>query len=191
MQRSALRLFGPRPPSTAWWRALRGASAWPLVSSLEVVEAGDVLELGSLRLEAFATEHGTPSVGWRLTEADGGDRVVAIPGDSRPTEAIADAARGADLLVFEATFLDEHRDRALASRHSTAWEAGSLARAAGCGTLALTHLSARYAREELEAEARLAFDRVVVPRDLDRLEVAPRDGASHGAVTLHPATSPG
>jgi ribonuclease Z len=186
-KRSSLRLFGPSPPSNAWWHALRGAAAWPLVASLDVVEPGDVLELGALRLETYPTDHGTRSVGWRFHEARGGDRIVVIPGDSRPTEEIADAARGADLLVFEATFLDEHRDRALASRHSTAWEAGSLARAAGCGTLALTHLSSRYAREEVADEARLAFDRIVVPRDLDRLEVGPRAGAAHGPVTLHPA----
>lgn len=186
-QRSELRLFGPAPPSNAWWRLLRGASAWPLVASLDVVEPGDVLELGALRLEAFPTDHGARSIGWRFHEAAGGDRVVVIPGDSRPSEDVQGAARGADLLVFEATFLDEHRDRAVASRHSTAWEAGSLARAAGCGTLALTHLSSRYARDEIEAEARLAFDRVLVPRDLDRLEIEPRAGRVHGPVTLHPA----
>ncbi|HMT21547.1 MAG TPA: hypothetical protein PKE20_09940, partial [Promineifilum sp.] len=72
--------------------------------------------------------------------------------------------------------------------HSTAWEAGSLARAAGCGTLALTHLSSRYAREEVADEARLAFDRIVVPHDLDRLEIGPRAGGAHGSVTHHPAT---
>lgn len=185
--RSTLRLFGPSPPSNAWWQALRGASAWPFVSSLDVVEPGDLLELGALRLETYPTDHGTRSIGWRFREADGGNRVVVIPGDSRPTEEIADAARGADLLVFEATFLDEHRDRAVASRHSTAWEAGALARAAGCGTLALTHLSSRYARDEVEEETRLAFDRVIVPHDLDRLEVGPRTGDAFGAVTLHPA----
>lgn len=184
-ERSRLRLFGPPPPSNTWWRALRGASAWPLVASLDIVEPGDVLELGALRLETYATDHGTRSVGWRFHEA-GGDRVVVIPGDSRPTDDLAEAARGADLLVFEATFLDEHKDRALASRHSTAWEAGSLARAAGCGTLALTHLSSRYSRGKVEEEARLAFDRVVVPRDLDRLELAPRAGAAPGPVTLRP-----
>ena len=68
----------------------------------------------------------------------GGDRVAVIPGDSRPTEAIADAARGADLLVFEATFLDRDADRARASMHATAFEAGTLARDADAGTLALT-----------------------------------------------------
>ncbi len=109
-----------------------------------------------------------------------------IPGDSRPTEAIAEAARGADLLVFEATFLDRDADRARSSMHATAFEAGTLAREAGVGTLALTHLSTRYPRSEVEAEAALAFDRVIVPGDLDRAVIAPRADGPHGTVTLEP-----
>ena len=185
--RSDLHLIGPRPPAESWWRALRWGSLWPLVSNLDVVEPGEVLELGTLRLETLATEHGTPSLGWRFSEAGGGDRVAVIPGDSRPTETIAEAARGADLLVFEATFLDRDADRARASMHATAFEAGTLAREAEVGTLALTHLSTRYPRSEVEAEAALAFDRVIVPRDLDRAVIAPRADRSHGTVTFEPA----
>jgi ribonuclease Z len=180
--RSDLRLLGPPPPAESWWRALRWGSLWPLVSRLDVVEPGETLELGSLRLETFATDHGTSSLGWRFSEQDGGDRVAVIPGDSRPTEEIVAAAAGADLLVFEATFLDRDAERARASRHSTAFEAGTLARDAGVGTLALTHLSSRYPLSEVEAEAQLAFGQVLVPHDLDRAEIAPRSGA-FGAVT--------
>ena len=182
--RSDLRLLGPPPPAESWWRALRWGSLWPLVAQLDVIEPGDSLTLGSLRVETFATDHGTPSLGWRFAEDVEGGRVAVIPGDSRPTAEIAEAARGADLLVFEATFLDRDAHRAEESRHATAFEAGRLAAEAGVGTLALTHLSSRYPRSEVQAEAELAFGAVLVPQDLERAAIAPRDGAPHGPVVL-------
>lgn len=180
-QASRLRVVGPPPPA---WAALKTAAFRRVLSRLDVVEVGEELVHAGLALRSFATDHGTPSLGWRFSSDDG--RVVLVPGDSRPTETLVTEATGVDLLVFEATFLDEHRDRAEASRHATAWEAGSLARAAECGTLALTHLSARYSRAEVEAEARLAFDRILVPRDLDRIELGVRDGEGPASATLVP-----
>jgi ribonuclease Z len=181
------KVFAPPPPATAGlWRRLKAHGMARILARLDVIEVGETIELGALRLEAFATAHGTPSRGWRFSEADGGDRVVVIPGDSRPTTEIAERAAGADLLVFEATFLDRDRERAMQSSHATAYEAGVLAREAGVGALALTHLSARYPRAEVAAEAQLAFDTVLVPCDLDRAAVSPRDGSVHGVVTLGP-----
>jgi len=182
------RLYGPSPPAErTLWRTLRAAGLARLLARVDVLEAGASLELGALRLETFATDHGTPSLGWRFSEAGAGERVVVVPGDSRPTREIAERAAGADLLVFEATFLDRDRERAAQTHHSTAYEAGALASEAGVGTLALTHLSARYARAEVAAEAELVFDRVLVPDDLDRIVLAARQGADHGSATLeHP-----
>jgi ribonuclease Z len=55
-----------------------------------------------------------------------------------------EATRGVDLLVHECTFGDGEADRAVETTHSTAREAGRVARAAGVGRLVLTHLSTRY-----------------------------------------------
>lgn len=184
-----LRVVGPEPPSAAWWRALRLGSLRAHGTTLDVIEAGAELELGGLTLRAFATEHGTSSVGWRFMER-AGTRTVAIPGDSRPTPAVVEAVRAIDLLVFEATFLDRDRDRAVASSHATALEAGELAAEAGVGTLALTHLSARYPRDEVEAEARLRFDSVVVPGDLDRVELRVAARGARTEVALLPEATP-
>jgi ribonuclease Z len=86
-------------------------------------------------------------------------RRVALSGDTRPTDALARAAAGADVLIHEATFSDEEQARAELTRHSTAREAGTVAAAAGAERLVLTHLSTRYDRtpERLAEEARAAF----------------------------------
>jgi ribonuclease Z len=178
-----LRLIGPAPPSAAWWRALKLGSLRARGTTFEVVEPGTELELGGLELHAFATEHGTSSVGWRFAEK-GGRRTLAIPGDSRPSQGLADDVRGVDLLVFEATFLERDRDRAVASSHATALEAGELAAAAEVGALALTHLSARYPRDEVAAEARSRFAPVLVPADLDRIELGVAAGGARAEARL-------
>jgi ribonuclease Z len=94
-------------------------------------------------------------------------RTVVISGDTRPARALADAARGADLLIHEATFSDEDRVRARETGHSTAREAAQLARDAGVHRLVLTHISPRYNRDatELLEEARAVFPETAIARD--------------------------
>jgi ribonuclease Z len=96
-----------------------------------------------------------------------------ITGDTRPSDNTVEAARGADLLVHEATFGDEEAERAVETGHSTAREAAVVARRAGCERLLLTHFSARYSRNagELETQARAEFDTVMMGRDGMEIEV--------------------
>jgi ribonuclease Z len=105
-----------------------------------------------------------------MGEARRGRRVV-IAGDTAPTEMTRLVAYEADLLVHEATFLEEEADRAAETRHSTARQAAELAAAAGVGMLALTHISPRYGGKEVRDEARAVFENTVVPRDFDRIEI--------------------
>lgn len=71
-------------------------------------------------------------------------RKVVVSGDTRPCAAVAQAAKSADLLVHEATFSDDEQERAIETRHSTAREAGRVAKEAGAKKLLLTHLSSRH-----------------------------------------------
>jgi ribonuclease Z len=98
-------------------------------------------------------------------------RRLVIAGDTAPCEMTRLVAFEADLLVHEATFLEEEADRAAETRHSTARQAAELAAAAGVGMLALTHISPRYGGKAVRDEARAAFENTVVPRDFDGIEI--------------------
>jgi ribonuclease Z len=94
-------------------------------------------------------------------------RRFVYTGDTRPTDAVIDAAEDADLLVHDATFGDDHHDRAQKTAHSTAREAATVAREAGAKRLALTHLSTRYTGRgwQLEDQAAEVFDGEVFMAD--------------------------
>ena len=98
-------------------------------------------------------------------------RKVVLAGDTAPCEMTRVVAFHADLLVHEATFLEEAGDRARETRHSTARQAAELAAEAQVAMLALTHVSPRYAGGELREEAQAVFENTVVPRDFDRIEL--------------------
>lgn len=94
-------------------------------------------------------------------------RKVVLTGDTRPCASVVDAATGADLLVHEATFGEEEKERSRETMHSTAREAAQVALAAQARKLVLNHLSARYSitADDLVKEAREVFPTVVAAKD--------------------------
>ena len=98
-------------------------------------------------------------------------RKVVFTGDTAVCEMTAAVAHEADLLVHEATFLEEEAERARATGHSTADGAARLAARAGVKMLALTHVSSRHTAGAIRDEARATFDATIVPRDFDRVLV--------------------
>jgi ribonuclease Z len=131
----------------------------------------------------FGPERGVLQGGEAVTLADGTTvtpeqvlgaarpgRTIVIAGDTAPTRSVLEASSGADLLVHEATFLEDERERADETSHSTAVDAAQIAKAAGVRMLALTHLSPRHFARETARAARAVFPATVVPRDFDIID---------------------
>ena len=103
-------------------------------------------------------------------------RKLAFSGDTHACEALVAAARDADVLVHEATYADDNRDKADEYRHSTARMAAEAARDAGARMLVLTHVSPRYDEGDvLLDEAAGVFPATVLAEDLLELRVPYRD----------------
>jgi ribonuclease Z len=117
-------------------------------------------------------------------------RKLVVSGDTAPSQPVAVAAHGADLLIHEATFLSEEADRARETGHSTAAQAAELARDAGVRLLALTHVSTRYGGGEVREEARAVFEQTVVPRDFDTIEIPFAERGEPHVVRWEPAATP-
>lgn len=98
-------------------------------------------------------------------------RRIVLSGDTGPCQAVQVYAHRADVLVHEATFLEEERERARETAHSTARQAAEIARDADVHLLALTHLTTRYFPRDVRDEARAIFPNVVVPRDFDAIAI--------------------
>ncbi|HEV8177921.1 MAG TPA: ribonuclease Z [Gemmatimonadales bacterium] len=113
-----------------------------------------------------------------LVGAPRSGRTLVYSGDTRPHLSVVEAARGADLLVHEATFGGDEMERARETGHSTAAEAARVALDAGVRRLVLTHISSRYNRDaaELLAEARAVFPETVIARDGMTVDVPYVDG---------------
>jgi ribonuclease Z len=96
---------------------------------------------------------------------------LVVVGDAETTDALAEHISGADLLVIEATFLA--RDEAIARDygHLTAAQAAALAATSDVKQLVLTHISGRYADEEMLTEARKIFPNSRVAMDFDRIVI--------------------
>lgn len=101
-----------------------------------------------------------------LGDAIPGVKLVHI-GDIGRLDNIREYVKDADVLIIEATFLDDEGENANTFGHITARQAATLALDAGVKSLILTHISRRYPEARVYAEARSVFPNTYVARDLD------------------------
>ena len=91
---------------------------------------------------------------------------VVYSGDTKKCGTLVKISSGADLLIHDATFLDDVEDR----MHSGVRDAADIAKKAGVKNLVLTHFSRRYQdTKPLLEEARKVFQNTIIAKDFMRL----------------------
>jgi ribonuclease BN (tRNA processing enzyme) len=135
--RARIPVYGPAGTADRLEQALGSASG-------SIAQAFDVrtltpgsLEIGPLTITTGRMRHPVETFGFRVEH---GGRVLAYSADTGPCDELVALARGADVLLAEASFTDE--PDLPPDLHLTAREAGEHAAAAEVGELVLTHLVA-------------------------------------------------
>ena len=114
-------------------------------------------------------------------------RSVVYCTDTTYCENSVELASGADLLIHEATFVEEDAPLARQSTHSTAADAARVARESGARRLAVTHVSPRYAPGNavelptLIRQARAVFPATTLAEDFMTIEVEREEGGDDHA----------
>jgi ribonuclease Z len=99
-------------------------------------------------------------------------RKIVYTGDTRPFKNLVKLAAGANLLIHDATFEDDLRERAFEDGHSTPSQAADDAKKAKVKQLILTHISARYSDASiLLKQAKRIFKKTGVAEDFTEIEI--------------------
>jgi ribonuclease Z len=134
------------------------------------MEAGaHVVNDGVFEVTASPVVHPVPTIGLRIRA---GGTTVTYSADTSQTEAMVELARGADVLIHEAT-------GRLPGVHSSAEEAAATAADAGAHQLILVHLPPGLSDDDLIA-ARRTFPATTLGEELAAVEIQPQAVAAHG-----------
>ena len=93
--------------------------------------------------------------------------------DTAINENAVKIAKNSDVLVIEASFSSEEKEKALEYMHLTAGQAATIAKKARVKKLVLTHLSQRYSKSEhiILNEAKKIFKNTLIAKDLESITI--------------------
>jgi len=157
-------------PDTLGWR-LEEPGGRTMIS--DRLEAAGVMgpAVGQLQ-RAGAVDVGGRRVRIEDVSVERPGQVVAFVMDTGLCDAAFELAKGADLVVCEATFASGEADLARQYHHLTAAQAGRIAAEAGARRLVISHFSQRYPDVTiLLDEARAEFGDVIAAHDFLRVPV--------------------
>jgi len=99
-------------------------------------------------------------------------RKIVYTGDSLPHEGLIEIARGADVLIHDATSDAALEEKANRYGHSSSRQAAIVAKEAGVGLLILTHFSPRYEdASSILADAKAIFENSRLAEDFAEVDV--------------------
>lgn len=130
-----LQVYAPAEPAAkrVW---LEEGEAW---QDLHSYDPAKPLVLGELVIQFTRTNHPLPTYAMRITPAGQSGPVLFYTADTGESAGVLEAARGADLLLVEASLVEEYTSKRQFG-HLTAAEAAAMARDAGVKRCIFTHL---------------------------------------------------
>jgi len=147
--KAKLQVWAPTEPAEKHlW--LEGGEDW---QELRAYDPAQTLVLGELEIRFTRTTHPIPCYAMRITPTGQSGPVLVYTADTGESAAVEEAARGADVLLIEASLTEEHQHKRLFG-HLTAAEAAALARDAGVKRCLFTHIYPEIDLEQLMREAR-------------------------------------
>ena len=156
-------------------QAERNSGCVPAYST-RIVEPGDVVEIGDLRIDVGRTFHPVDSRCYRFTDTATKASLV-ITGDTHFHEGLAEFAHDCDVLVHEATESpDADATRLQRTLHSRPQDAARVAKEAGVSSLVLVHYDSSQA-SALLAAAKEIFPNTRIAKKGQRAQL-PRAGSS-------------
>ncbi|MEE2056707.1 cyclic nucleotide-degrading phosphodiesterase [Rhodococcus artemisiae] len=115
---------------------------------------GATFRFGALTISPMKVNHPPEAYGFRITSDSG--RTLVYTGDTGMCDQVVELARGADVLLSEASWTHAPGVRP-EGIHLSGTEAGQVAARAGVGELLLTHIPPWTSREDVIAEAKAEF----------------------------------
>ena len=104
-----------------------------------------IKDIFSIKLGAdFVNDEGKVILNTKLTEEAVKQRSYAFCSDTAYSEKIISSIKNVDLLYHEATFMDDLKQQAVKSQHSTCLQAATIAKKADVRKLIIGHYSTRY-----------------------------------------------
>ena len=173
----------------------RRQSALALQTEVTEIKPGEEVEFGAMRVRAVEVDHKPVRHAYGYVfETD--EAKLAISGDTRPCDALTEAARGADLLLHEVFIHREMKAgqggrtaetiERVASYHTLSSDVGKVAAKAGVKWLALTHfVPPDCDTDALQKEIGSDFSGpITMGEDLMTLDVAKRETRYRDEVTI-------
>jgi ribonuclease BN (tRNA processing enzyme) len=144
-----LQIYAPAEPAGNH-RWLEGGEQW---QDLHPYDPAQPLVLGELEITFTQTNHPVPCYAMRIKPVGADGPVLFYTADTGESPAVAEAAKGADLLLVEASLTEEYIAKRIFG-HLTAAEAAVMGRDAGAKRVLLTHLYPGLDVAQVLAEAR-------------------------------------
>jgi ribonuclease Z len=182
-RKSPLHLFGPallEQILESHFTLVADRPAFPILyHPLDPSGPALILDDPHVEVTSFPTRHRIPAWGYLFREKRRRGNAANVPvrsfahcADGTFNPSLAEIVRGVDLLYHEATYLHDKLERARSTGHSTALQAGELARLSDARQLVIGHFSARYKdATPLLEQARTAFENTLAAYDGLTIEI--------------------